>query len=497
MSPTTKRILLSCLVIGAAICLCVSVISIAASAILLLNPASPVAVNTPESAVITRLPASTPIPKEATSTAAGTQAPAQATATPHANTPGASPTATPPGPSLPSDVSQQMDEIQEQVVELRMLKPKNPVERRLLTPEELSKRVQDDFFKDYTTEKAHNDALSQSTFGLLELDFDLISFFKAMYTEQIAGFYDNEDKTMFVIAGEGFHGIERLTYSHEYTHALQDQNYDIQNGLKHNQEDCKKDSERCAAVLALMEGDASTLEVQWFSTFATPQDARQIQDFYANYKSPIFDSAPDFIKEDFLFPYQAGQKFVQSLIDKGGWEAVNAAYTNPPVSTEQILHPERYPDDKPVTVSLPDLAPVLGESWKKLEQEVMGEWSIYLILAHGLKPDFRLSDNTARQAAEGWGGNAYAIYYNESTKAVVMVFDTRWDTVNDARQFASAFRRYATARFGDPSASQDSFNAWQSPLGYQTFHLDTDRTVWIQAVDAAQADAVWKAIAGE
>ena len=62
---------------------------------------------------------------------------------------------------------------------------------------------------------------------------------------------------MFVVQGENFQGMERMNYSHEYTHALQDQNYDLRQELKVNEEYCKKNAEYCSAVQALFEGDAT------------------------------------------------------------------------------------------------------------------------------------------------------------------------------------------------------------------------------------------------
>jgi len=73
------------------------------------------------------------------------------------------------------------------------------------------------------------------------------------------------------VVGEQFGGMERLTYSHEYVHALQDQNYDIQYGLQYDTDPCKKDSERCAGVQALLEGDASLAQMDWFTNMPQPR----------------------------------------------------------------------------------------------------------------------------------------------------------------------------------------------------------------------------------
>ena len=115
-------------------------------------------------------------------------------------------TAPSPGSNLPADVSNQMDKIQEQVIELRGLASTGPVRRSLLTQEELRQHVVNDFLKDYTQAESQKDALVLAALGLLTPDFDLYDFYVELYSEQIAGFYDDETNEMYVIQGEGFLG---------------------------------------------------------------------------------------------------------------------------------------------------------------------------------------------------------------------------------------------------------------------------------------------------
>lgn len=389
---------------------------------------------------------------------------------------------------IPAEIISEMDEIEKQVIALRGLTPKGRVGRALLTPQELRQRVIDDFLDDYTDEEARDDALTLTAFGLLEPDFDLYDFYLELLSEQIAGFYDDETKQMYVIQGEGFYGPERLTYAHEYTHALQDQNFDFKNGLGYTDEACEQDSERCAAIQALIEGDASILELEWFSNHATPLDIFQIQEFYRNYQSPIFDSAPVFLQEDFLFPYTYGQAFVQSLYDEGGWAAVDRAYQDLPLSTEQILHPERYPEDKPRTINLPELTGSLPDGWRERDRGVMGEWYSYLILAFGLDPDARLNESQAQTACEGWGGDAYVVLYNDRTDETAMILSTSWESSAEAVEFASAFEEYANARFGSFKEKTGHKWIWESSNGVTVFIFDRANTIWVFAPDMKLAD---------
>lgn len=291
-----------------------------------------------------------------------------------------------------------------------------------------------------------------------------------------------------------FGGTERLTYAHEYTHALQDQNYDIENGLEYNDESCEEDSERCAAVQALIEGDASFSELIWLANYATMEDIQDIQEFYSNYEGAIYNSAPDFLQEDFLFPYLYGQAFVEYLYNLGGWEAVNKAYNNLPVSTEQILHPERYPADRPVQVDIPDLSSILGEGWRELDKGILGEWYTFLVLAHGIDPQARLSETEAQSASDGWGGDVYVVYYNKQEDQVVLVLHTSWETTNDANQFLNAFQAHSTSRFGSPSIVRQDYVGWNHAGGYSDIHMQDRFTTWIVSPDQDISQTVWEFI---
>jgi hypothetical protein len=451
-----------------------------------------------EPPVPTELPVPTepPAPTEALQLtkppATKTSRPAQATPTTAQAT--KKPTSTRPAASdPPADVARSMDEIQQQVIELRGLQPSGTFTRGMLSRDQLREITISDFEENYPPEDKRNDVLVLSALGLLEPGFDLGSFYIELLSEQIAGQYDPETKEMYVVSDK-FGGTERLTYSHEYDHALVDQNYDIKNGLHYDTDPCKQDSERCAGIQALIEGDASLAEMSWFTQYATAQDYADIRDFYDNYTSPVYDSAPEFMKEDLLFPYTTGQAFVQHLFDQGGWEAVDAAYDDVPVSTEQIMHPERYPDDKPVKVELADFTSALGDGWQEIDRGVMGEWYTYLILAKGIDSSFRLNEDTAPTAAEGWGGDSYTAYYNEQSDETVLVLSYEWDTLSDADEFASALIQYGTQRFGQPASSDVSQTTWIYTGGYSIFQQAGQATLWVIAPSQAAAEAVWAEI---
>lgn len=382
-----------------------------------------------------------------------------------------------------------MDAIQRQVSTLRGLSPTRPVTRALLSPQDLSEQVVQRFLRDTPRAQADDDVRVLAALGLLEPGFDLWDLLRRLYEEQTAGYYDDEEQVMYVVAGERFGGPERLTFAHEFVHALQDQHYGLR-GLGYRADACRGEQvDRCAALAALLEGDATLLEAQWLRTYASAQDLDELRAFYSAFESPVFDSAPAFLQEDFLFPYIHGQAFVAHLYRAGGWAAVDAAYADPPVSTEQILHPARYPHDRPSRPSIPDLSSALGDGWVELRRAVLGEWTTRLVLKAYLEPE------VAEQAAAGWGGDLLLVYRHAASDQTALLLVTRWDTVLDAQQFLYAVRDYGQLRFGDHTPRGEAGAVWGGPQGYALIERGNDQTIWILAPEAGQVQALRQAAA--
>ncbi len=473
-SNKTKNILLSCAVIVLITCVCAGLIAISGIAV---SSFWPLRFSTEEDLQ--------PLPGESI------QVPTPLVE-PDEDLPGPIDTTTPEidEESLPEELAEVVLEIEAQVTELRGLTLRQPVPRIMMTAEEEETIVVNDFFAEYTDEDARQDVLVLSLLGLIPADFDLKSLYTDLYSEQILGFYDSETKEIYVVQGTTFGGSEKLTYAHEFVHVLQDQNFGFEEGLNLTDEACEADSERCAAALALSEGDASLTELLWFQTYATREDYQDIVRAFQDYASPVLDAAPPFIQADLIFPYEQGFAFVQNLYDRGGFEAIDAAYLDPPSSTEQILHPNLYPWDVPQVVTLPDLSDALGEGWMLFDQNVMGEWFTYLILGQAYEEAYRLAETQASAAAEGWGGDAYAFYLNTNTDALIFILDTIWDSTADANEFAAALTNYADLRWATAEEQIAGQPTWTGVEGIIVFMQAGDRTLWIIAPTDALAESV-------
>ena len=397
------------------------------------------------------------------------------------------PTPSPTIQALDPEVLEQMEEIENQVIQLRGWHPTSATHRRLLTAEEMHQEVVEVFLQDYTPEEAADEARVLALLGFLEPGYDLWTLYQDLYAEQVLGFYDDMSEQMSVLSDADFDILERLTYAHEYVHALQDQTHDFQDVLGYDDAACETSSDRCIAIQALLEGDAMLLQSQWLRTYASTADVGALLDLTAALESPVFSAAPEFIQQSVLFPYEKGASFVLHFYLRGQWSAVDDIYRNPPASTEQLLHPARYPDDVPTTLELPNLDGALSPKWREIARDTLGEWRIRMFLSQFLPSDI------AQLAAEGWEGDTFLAFYDEARDRTAIVLVTAWETDSDATQFYSALQDYGNARFTDAEFSWE-FMSWEMDGTFVSLVRSTLQVMWILAPDAATEAALRSAI---
>jgi hypothetical protein len=344
------------------------------------------------------------------------------------------------------EVMQAIERVEESVEEIRGLKFLEEVETRFMSQDELRQKLIDDLNEDYTQDEWERDEGILKLLGFLEEDQDYYGLLLDLYTEQIAGFYSPADKYLALISGEeSMNAYDRLVLSHELTHALQDQHFDLYRPPFHD-----PDSENNDAVFAascLVEGDATVAMYSYAETF-TPKDQWELQEAYGDIKSEKMDAAPRYIRDSLLFPYQEGEKFARRLRDKQGVTGLDEAFSRPPASTEQVMHPEKYfAGEMPLPVECPDISSGLGEGWELKDTDVMGEFDIMELLMNEVKRA------DAERAAEGWGGCQYRYYVEGGSGEKLAVIDLAWDSQQEAEEFAAVFSDYADSRCGFGSGS--------------------------------------------
>jgi hypothetical protein len=336
-------------------------------------------------------------------------------------------------------------------------------------------------------EQLADQAIVLSSLGLIKPTYNLYTNALNGLTDNIGGFYFPWNDELFVI-GNRFGGVERWVFSHEFGHALVDQHYNIDSMGVYPI--CQGDLQRCQAIRALVEGDATLVMNQWFEQYVRPQDFEDI----INYRPPPVtlpeQVPPPYMYLDAAFPYQYGLTFVQQLYGRGRWARVNQAYQNLPLSTEQIIHPEKYlANERPVEVAEVPVAQVLADSgWHVVESNVLGEWTTYLILGYGADVEAQLVDETARVAATGWGGDRYQVYRNDETDEVVLVAHWVWDSALDAATFDRALQDYIDKRFGGGRVESVRGECWEANAQVSCAYLNGRDTVWILGPTMALID---------
>lgn len=291
-----------------------------------------------------------------------------------------------------------------------------------------------------------------TAFDFLPPDTDLLGIVMGLYEDQIAGFYNPDDKGMNVILMSGkelddkLPLLERIIFVHEYTHALQDQHFDLKNYLG----DETISDDLSLARQALVEGDATY--VMTLYTIRTTQDdpgaalLELIQGGLEAGNISLPPGTPVILGAELLFPYEAGQSLVEALFNDGGWDRVNEAYAHPPASTEQVIHPEKYlAAEAPIEVTLPAQDELLSEGWSLVVEGTLGEFYLRQYLRT------QLTWEQSVQAAAGWGGDAYKIYQNDSGEQAWQL-KIAWDSAAEMTEFKTAFDEFMGLRTGSESS---------------------------------------------
>lgn len=364
-------------------------------------------------------------------------------------------------------------EIESLVSQIRGLPPQTPVVTTLLTGDELRQRVENDLLAEYSEADAQQDVLVYAAFDFLAPDFDLYTFSRDLYSEQITGFYDQAtDEFVVVSEDDVLDANEQLTHAHEYMHALQDQHFNLD-----LLDDDTLDADAKAALLALAEGEAMLLQTHFVQQGYV--DLLDVSEILAALETPVLASAPPILANSLLYPYRAGQAFAQTLYDQEGYAALNVAWANRPQSTEQILHPDRYlAGDAPQAVTLPPLTATLGTGWTLVHEDVLGEFMLREYLSQQLNP---MQVDTA---ATGWGGDRFAVYTNEANGALTLALRLVWDTDQDATEFAALYPNYPATLFGAPSQLQgNGGECWPGPNDLICLFQTGRETLIIRAPD--------------
>lgn len=439
-------------------------------------------------------PEPTPVPPTATAAPTATHTPLPTnTPTPTA-TPAPTPTATPeptptftpntivlptagdvenapvPRPEYADDLELRMDATGLKTTVIRGLTAPEPVERELISAEEYRERLREDLEED--AEDIAIEGRLYARLGIIAPDEDYAALIEGMYADLVLGYFDTEDEIMRIIVDERGFGLNaEATFTHEFTHALQQIHYDIE-ALS---DDLEGNSDAQTALRSLIEGDAQISELLYMLTYFSEEQHERVRAESASGDMSAFMAAPMFMQRMLFFPYAQGYNFaVELYLRNNDFTLIDAAYDNPPASTEQVIHLEKYDEgEAPVDTAAPDPTATLGEGWEVLESEVMGEAFLQSLFWEAL------GGEEAQKAAAGWGGDSYLLLDTPADGDALASFSA-WDTKEDAAEFADGFMAYMEFVTGAERAQAEGEYG-------ETFDLSADGAAARLIVDGNEA----------
>lgn len=264
---------------------------------------------------------------------------------------------------------------------------------------------------------------------------------------------------------------------HELAHALQDQHF----GLERPPSDPpSQDAE--LAWAALVEGDAL------LASFALGPGALFFDEegflrFAAKNAPALGEDLPAFEEERFKFPYLSGGNFALFLRRRGGTEALDRAFERPPLSSAEILAPERYlsgaaprlPDLDGIDYGVFPLTPAIFET--------LGVFGIQFLV-----------DTPDPQAlAASWVGDRAALLDAPAGDRTAVLWVSDWTTPAAAVAVFDGLAMRLERRMGPPTEAEAERLAWTRPEGTLRLEVSGERVVWLDDSAGDDGYGLWNA----
>jgi len=329
-----------------------------------------------------------------------------------------------------------IDQLKKKTEEIGKLKFKQAVPIRYLSKTELDAYVARVFAAEYPDDLAKNETDFALMMGFFKTPIDIKEQRRQILLDNVGGLYNESSKEMLIPSD--FRMIDQfsaLALVHEFRHAIQDQHFSLK-GILGTQSDFH---DARLAALAAVEGDAYFCMLSFFEVepvnAADSVHLDSLSSFISFPGTSSILNSPPLLQKQLLMPYIDGVKFASAIYRKGKWEGLNQMLKNPPVSSEQILHPEKYfKREMPVSVQI-DCQPD-PHVWGKTFSGVVGEYYLNILLNSGDEPP---------DAAKGWGGDSYNLFRKD--ESLFFIWESHWDSETDASRFFYDFRRFLEAEF--------------------------------------------------
>lgn len=328
------------------------------------------------------------------------------------------------------------------------------IKSEVVSHQELREYLINKIESEYTDEEIENEKKLLAHLRVIEKEFDYKNMILNMFTQQIAGVYEPKEDKIYILEDAASFITPLLPNEviiHELVHALQD-DYFFLDAIEDDLRDFTLD--RSLAVKAVIEGEATLVSYSITGDFirklssSLPEIALDNLDYEKFIIETMLVLNKSFLrgKEDkallelMVFPYVKGAMFLKYALDSGGWSRVDSIYKGLPLSTEQIIHPEKYflKKDAPLVLEKRNFDFLLGAGFKEISQGSLGEFMLYLITSSFLDESY------AKAISSGWGNDFYYFYERENED--MFVSESCWDSIGEAEEFYEGIQRVIRAK---------------------------------------------------
>ncbi len=323
------------------------------------------------------------------------------------------------------------DSIMLQISEHTGRKPDLDVKKAFTTKEDVIKYVKTQLDQQYKGDEFLVEESLLKIFGIYDWETSYKEKLLNLLEEQVGGYYDPEKKTMY-LSDWLPESIQETILAHELFHAVQDKNYDILKYLKMD----NKNSDAKVAVASVLEGEATAIMMDYmlvmkmgkkemeFDKIPNLEKLMEMQMSMQNNSMPTLSKSPKMIQQSLVFPYLKGLSFVKYIKQSSGWKGLNDVYKRVPISTEQILHPEKYlNNEKPIEIKVKNPEKLFKNS-KLLGETILGESFFHTLFN---TDDI---DKTNKDDANGWGGDKVFIFREKENTFALLVYEGDSEELN-------------------------------------------------------------------
>ena len=399
-------------------------------------------------------------------------------------------------PEEAEELFRSVDEILQFASRQTGLPIRSKVHRKLVGREEVVRYLEQRMKDDPESERFDRAEVTLKRLGLLPPNFDLRQYLLGLLKEQVAGFYDAKTKTVYLLDWVD-PVAQKPVLAHELTHALQDQNFDLERWAEVSRkqlsdaEQIERDEWRTARQ-GVVEGQAMIVLLNYMLAplgrdvlnSAEMVDMMRLQ-MVSSGSTPMFASAPLILREGLIFPYAYGMDLVRRVLEKGGREAAFAGvFQRPPVDTRQVMHPETYIARQAVTQLRPaDVNGVL-KNYERFDTGGFGELDVRVLAVQWS------GEQEAQKLAPEWRGGYYMAFRKKGQTAPVSVaMVLRFASAEAAKQFESVYRAGLKGRYKQLGESGQGLETEKGLVQFQTSGAVFVASEGLEAAESARVRA--------